>query len=216
MIRVLLVDDHEMFRQGLCRLLDSEDGIDVVGEADNGREAVECARELAPDVVVMDLTMPEMNGIDATVNLLRERPSAKVSILSMHAHARFVRESLGAGASGYLLKENAVSELIRAIRAVVEKEQVYLSPDVSHVVVDSFLKPSRSGGELAGIASLTEREREILQLVAEGFTSSQIADKLSVSVRTVENHRAGLTRKLRTRSLADLVKLAVREGLTPP
>ena len=216
-IRVLLVDDHMIFRQCMRHLLDQQTGIEVVGEAGDGRVAIDLVRQLSPDAVVIDVVMPSMNGIDATRLILKDRPEVRVIALSMHGHQHFVREVLSAGASAYLLKECAFSELVQAIRGAVERNEVYLSPDVSRVVFDGYLRaargeaPPRDEG-----ADLTPREREILQLIAEGGASREIAQLLGVSTRTVENHRANLMKKLRADSLAELVKYAVREGLTPP
>jgi DNA-binding NarL/FixJ family response regulator len=216
-IRVLLVDDHMIFRQCVRHLLGQQSGIDVVGEAEDGRVAVDLVRELSPDAVVMDMVMKSMNGIDAARLILSKNPGVKVIALSMHGHSRFVREALTAGVSAYLLKECAFSELVEAIRMAVERNQVYLSPGVSHVVVDGYLRTSRGEPQPRDdVDALTPREREILQLIAEGSTSREIAQLLSVSTRTVENHRANLMKKLRADSLAELVKYAVREGFTPP
>lgn len=212
--RVLLVDDHEIFLEGLRGLLEKQHDLEVVGEAADGRAAVDMARELSPHLVVMDITMPGLNGIEATRSIIADDPGVKVIALSMHSTRRFVAEVLKAGASGYLLKESAVAELIVAIRAVMSG-RAYLSPRITDVVVDDYMRhvPTDRG---ASFAALTRREREVLQLVAEGRTTKEIAALLHVSVKTIEAHRGQVMEKLRIHSVAGLTKFAVSEGLTPP
>ena len=214
-IDILLVDDHKIFREGVRNLLEKQADMKVVGEAEDGRTAVDLVRTLSPAVVVMDVTMPNLNGIDATRRILSKKPDVKVIALSMHAHRRLVREMLDAGASGYLLKECAFDELVQAIHLTVERNQIFLSSEISRMVVDNYLHPPRKG-EIPGIPVLTPKEREILQLIAEGDTSGQVAEILGMSVRTVEKHRLNIMRKLNLRSVAELVKYAIREGLTNP
>jgi DNA-binding NarL/FixJ family response regulator len=214
-IEIVLVDDHQMFRQGIRNLLEEQDGMAVVGEAGDGRTGITLVRELSPQAVVMDIGMRSMNGVDACRLMLRERPVLKVIALSMHGDLRIVRDMLSAGASGYLLKDCAFAELARAIRLAVESNAVYLSPEVSRPVVEGYVGHSRPA-HLPGTQELTPREREILQLIAEGSTSKQIAHSLGVSTKTVEKHRSNIARKLGANSLAELVKYAIREGLTPP
>jgi DNA-binding NarL/FixJ family response regulator len=214
-IEIVLVDDHQLFREGIRSLLNQQAGMTVVGEAEDGRAGISLVRELAPQVVILDVGMRSMNGIEACRWMLRERPSLKVIALSMHDNPRIVREMLSAGASGYLLKDSAFAELARAIRLACEKNQIYLSPEVSRPVVDGYLGHTRPA-EGQELQELTPREREILQLIAEGSTSGQIAEILGVSTKTVEKHRQNIAKRLGTSSLAELVKYAVREGMTPP
>ena len=221
-MRVLLADDHRIVREGLKSLLEAQDDMEVVAEAGDGRQALEMAAELEPDVVVMDVGMPQLNGIEATRRLMNDQPDTKVVALSMHSDRRYVAEALKAGASGYLLKDGAFEELISAIRAVVANK-VYLSPRVAGVVVDDYVR--RLPGEEGNVASptpeepnafhkLTVREREVLQLMAEGFATKEIAARLHVSVKTVETHRRQLMEKLQLYSVAEVTKYAIREGLT--
>lgn len=217
-IRVLLVDDHKIVREGLRALLASEPDIEVVAEAENGREAIERSRELSPDVIVMDLTMPEMNGLEATRRIYAENNDAKILALSMHSDKHFVQEAISAGARGYLLKDCASSELVVAIRAVAEK-RYYISPQLSGLLVDNLIngfKISNSGqAETRGESGrISLREREILQLIAEGKSTKEIAYQLELSVKTVETHRTNIMKKLDLFSVAELTKYAIRQGLT--
>lgn len=211
-IKILLADDHEIMRAGLRSLLDKEPGMEVVAEAENGRKAVQLARELSPDVVVIDVTMPDLNGIEATRQILSEVSAVKVLALSMHSDEQFVVEMLTAGASGYLLKDCAVDELCTAIRAVVAN-QTFLSSEIANVVVKDYLR-RLSIKDFSPGSVLTSREREVLQLVAEGKTSKKIASLLHVSVKTVEAHRQQIMDKLGIRSVAELTKYAIRKGIT--
>jgi DNA-binding NarL/FixJ family response regulator len=212
-IRVLLADDHKIVREGLMSLLEKEPDIDVVAMADNGRTAVQLAGELKPDVAVLDIAMPEMNGIEATRRISRDDPEIKVLALSMHSARRFVTEALSAGAKGYLLKDCAAEELVRAIRTVAGNE-TYLSPKVAGLIVKDYLKHSPET-TLSENSCLTNREREILQLIAEGESTKEIAFKIGVSIKTVETHRQQIMKKLNLHSVAELTRYAIREGLTP-
>ncbi|MDP1990544.1 MAG: response regulator transcription factor [Syntrophales bacterium] len=214
-IEMVLVDDHRLFREGVRNLLEQQADMTVVGEAEDGRTATDLVQTLSPTLVVMDVTMPDLNGINATRQILSAKPDIKVLALSMHAHRPLVREMLEAGASGYLLKECAFDELVQAIHSVVEKNQVYLSPKISQMVLEDYLRPPRKS-EMSGILTLTPSEREIAQLITEGKTSRQIAGSMGISVRTVEKHRLDIMRKLKIRTVAELVKYAIREGLTSP
>lgn len=214
-ISILLADDHAMFRDGIRTMLEQQAQMHVVGEAADGREAVKMARSLSPKAVIMDVTMPCLNGVDATHRIRAENSDIKVIALSMHAHRRLVHEMLEAGASGYLLKECAFQELIQAVHAVCERNQVYLSPEVAQVVVHDYLRTARDGAT-PNADPLTPKEREILQLVAEGCTNDNIAHILHMSGRTVEKHRAKIMEKLEIHRTAELVKYAIREGLTTP
>ncbi len=210
--RILLADDHRIMREGLLSLFEKEDDLEVVGEAENGRQAVRLARELAPDVVVMDVAMPDLNGIEATRQVLAELPATKVLALSMHKNKQFVIEILKAGASGYVLKDGAFDELVHAIRAVLAN-RFYLSPEVTGAVIDDavhFLPPEPGSASLR----LSSREREVLQLLAEGRSTRQIAQHLNISIKTVETHRQHIMQKLDLHSVAELTKYAIREGLT--
>jgi len=210
-VRVLLVDDHTVVREGLKALVDGELGLEVVGQAADGRAGVRLARELTPNVVVMDVVLPELNGIEATRQIRAELPETRVIALSMHSDRRYVVEMLRAGASGYLLKDCAFEELARALRTVAGGNH-YLGRGVTDVVVAAAV----GRGEGAGASpfdELTAREREVLQLVAEGDATRVIAAKLSVSIKTVESHRHRIMRKLGLHSVAELTRYAVREGL---
>ncbi|HUU09807.1 MAG TPA: response regulator transcription factor [Phycisphaerae bacterium] len=211
-LKILLVDDHQIIREGLRSLIEKERGMKVVGEAANGREAVRLARELAPDVVVMDVSMPDLNGIEATRQIASRVPAARVVALSMHSDRRFVAEMLRAGALGYLLKESAFDELARAVRAVAAGG-TYLSPAVAGDVVEGFVQGDRPPTGSV-VAALTPRQREVLQLVAEGWTTKRMAAHLHVSPKTIETHRLQVMQTLGIESVAELTKFAVREGLT--
>jgi len=219
-IRVMLADDHKIVREGLRSLLEDEADLRVIAEASDGRSAVELAREQTPDVIVMDIAMPQLNGVEATRQIINSVPRARVIALSMHSDRRFMSEMLRAGASGYLLKDAASEELIQAIRTVMDGK-IYLSPQITDVVVDDYLRRlPEDGGMYApaagrgAFAVLTAREREVLQLMAEGKATKQIAMILHVSIKTVETHRRQLMEKLDLHSVAELTKYAIREGLT--
>ena len=205
--RILLVDDHAVVRQGFKMLLDAQPDMEIVGEASNGREAVETAEALRPDVVVMDVAMPELNGIEATRRLTASTPHTRVIALSMHKDSVYVREILRAGARGYLLKDSGAEDLVSAIRAVAKGES-YLSPAVSNAVLDDYRKHVTNPIDL-----LTSREREVLQMLAEGKTNKEIAGVLNLSVYTVDAHRGRIMEKLNLHSINDLVRFAVRNGI---
>jgi two-component system response regulator NreC len=211
-IKVLLADDHVMMRGGLRMVLEQHAELAVVGEAEDGRETVRLVKKLSPDVVVMDIAMPDMNGIEATRQIVEERPDVKVIALSMHSDRHFVSEMLKAGATGYLLKQCAVDELITAIKTVL-KNQTYLSPCISGVVIDHFVRKTPKT-ESTAFSHLSDREREVLQLVAEGKTSKEIASQLNLSIKTVEAHRLNIMEKLNIHTVAELTKYAIREGLS--
>ncbi len=211
-IRVLIADDHQIVRQGLRTLLEREPDLKVVAEAEDGRFTVRKARELGPDVIIMDVAMPDLNGIEATRQIVTEMPQVKVIALSMYADRRFVVNMLKAGASGYLLKDCAYEELVRAIRAVLA-HKTYLSPGVTDIVVKDYVQGGPGQGASV-FSMLSPREREVLQLMSEGKTTNQIADSLHVSVKTIETHRQQVMHKLNIHSVAGLTKYAIREGLT--
>ena len=212
MIRVLLADDHKILRQGLRTLLEQEEDIHIVGEADNGRSSVKLAGELAPDVVIMDVAMPDLNGIDATRRITEVEPKSRVLALSMHSDSHYVKGMLQAGARGYILKDCAAEELTRAIRTVMAG-QVYVSPGVTGAIVDDYVR-QLSATEVNEAATLSHREREVLQLLAEGGSTANIAAELHLSVKTIETHRKRIMDKLGLRSIAELTKYAIREGIT--
>lgn len=212
MIRVLLVDDHELMREGLRSILERESDVEVVGEAASGRAAVELARTLAPDVVVMDVAMKDSNGIEATRQLRAAWPDIKVIALSSHSDSRYVNAMLDAGACGYVLKANAYDDLRRALGAA-QQGKSYLCPDVTENVVGASLgKPGREADPAQAL--LSPREKEVLQLLAEGQSSPEIGQRLYIATTTVETHRRNVMRKLGIHSVADLTKYAIREGLT--
>ena len=211
-IRIILADDHQIVRQGLRMLLEAEPDMMVIAEATNGREALRLAQELMPDVIIMDITMPELNGIEATRQILAGAPKIKVIALSMNADSPFVLNMLRSGVSGYLLKECSHGELVKAIR-IVMKGKTYLGPGISDIVIKNFLG-GWQGTDASVFSVLTTKEREVLQLMAEGKTTKEIAECLYVSVKTVESHRKQVMDKLGIRSIAGLTKYALREGLT--
>ena len=212
-IRILLADDHELFLSGLLALLEKEPDMEVVGEAKDGREACRKAQELAPDLVLMDISMPGLNGIEATRQIATDRGvGVKVVCLSMHTESRFVEAALKSGAAGYLLKDSEPRELVRAIR-VVMMGRTYISPAVAGTLVDA-LKDQRPLAGSSAFTLLTEREREVLQLLAEGHSTREIAEQLYMSPKTVATHREHLMNKLHIRSIAGLTKYAILEGLT--
>lgn len=209
-LRVLLADDHTLVRAGLRSLLQQMENVEVVAEAEDGRQVLAAVAEHRPDVVLMDISMSGMNGLEATLQLKRDRPEVRVIILSMHATEEYVLQALRAGASGYLLKDSAPLELALALQAVARGES-YLSPPVSRQVVESYVQ--RTGREAQPLAALTSRQREILQLIAEGNSTKEIASRLALSVKTVETHRSQLMERLGIRDVAGLVRYAIRHGL---
>lgn len=211
-LRILLADDHRMFANGLAALLEREPDLEVVGTEPDGREAVRTAIELEPDVVAMDLSMPGLSGIEATRQIVAERPEIKVLCLSMHRERQYLQAALEAGAAGYVLKDRSQQELVEGIRQVAAGE-IYLSPEMTAAAVDEYRK-NLVGHRAAIEPVLTAREREVLQLVAEGMSSREIADRLCISQRTVATHRRHLAEKLDIHSVAGLTKYAIRHGLT--
>jgi len=211
-MRILIADDHGIVREGLRSLIEKEPDMEVIGEAKDGMEAVELARQLAPDIIIMDISMPNLNGIEATRLILSENPRIKVIVLSIHVEGRVVKEILGAGAAGYVLKTYLFEELSRALRSVLVNGY-YLSPKVTNIVVGEYLDDSASM-QAGDKVNLTGREREILQLIAEGKTSKQIALISHISPKTVETHRRKLLDKIEASGVAELTKYAIREGIT--
>ncbi len=210
-VNIILADDHTLFREGLLSILNSELEFNVIAQADNGREVVKIARKLEVDVIVMDIAMPELNGIEATRQVLHDNPDLKVVALSMHSDRHFVNGMLKAGAKGYLLKDCAGSELIKAIREVLQ-DRYYISEEISTNVLNDYV--GKLVKEDDDSSELSAREREVLQLIAEGKPTQEIADTLFISIKTVEAHRAKIKVKLKLNSIPELTKYAIREGLT--
>lgn len=211
-LRILLADDHNILRDGMRLLLERQSGFAVVGEAADGRETVELAREHSPDVVVMDIAMPNMNGIEATRRIVEKQPDTGVVILSMHHDESYVIRSLKAGARAYLLKDALKTELIAAIRAVAAGRS-FFSPKISRILQEDYVEALNRKGVEDSYDLLTDREREILQLVAEGNTNKEIANSLNVSAYTVETHRTHILQKLNLHSVPELILYAVRKGV---
>ena len=211
-IRVLLADDHQLMRSGIRLMLEREADLSVVGEAGDGREAVALAKSLRPDVVVMDIGMANLNGIEAAQQMTGDRPEIAVVMLSMHSDESYVLRALKAGARGYLLKDSAEADLIKAVHAVAGGKS-FFSPAVSKVLLDDYVRKLRRSGTEDAYDLLTPREREILQLIAEGKSNKDIANLLNLSVYTVESHRANLMEKLNVRGLPELILYAVRKGI---
>lgn len=211
-VRVILADDHMIMREGLCALLVKQRDFQIVAEAADGRTAVRLTQEFLPDVVVMDVNMPDLNGIEATRQIITDNPGIKVIALSMYSDKQFIVEMLQAGASGYMLKDAAFEEILHAINCVV-KGQIYLSPNITTLVLKDYLQQS-SKVDYTAFSILTDREREVLQLIAEGKTTKEIASILNVSTKTIETHRQQIMKKLNVHSIAELTKYAIREGMT--
>jgi DNA-binding NarL/FixJ family response regulator len=212
MIRVILADDHNLVRQGICALLEKADDIDIVAQAENGQEAVDLSRNLDPDVLIMDINMPRLNGIQAAEQIKALGLNTRVVILSMHSDKTLVRQALRNGARGYLLKRSVMEELLLAVRAAYSGE-LYLSPAISDTVLTDYLAGQV---ELEGedvFDQLSAREREVLQLIAEGYTNKAIAQAMNISIKTVEKHRANLMVKLNVQDLAGLIRIAIKQGL---
>ncbi len=211
-IKILISDDHKIIREGLRSLIAQEPDMEIVAEAENGRIALDMVQQLSPDIIIMDVTMPDMNGIEATKKILTDCPQIKVIALSMHSDKRYVTEMLNAGAMGYLLKDCAFEELTHAIRTVIDN-RTYLSPGIAGIVIEDYIR-NLPLNRYSASTVLTSREREVLQLIAEGMTTKQIAARLNVSTKTIETHRRQIMDKLNIHSIAELTKFAIREGLT--
>lgn len=211
-ITILLVDDHNILRKGLAAVLNNEPDMEIVGEAKQGRDALDMVRQYKPDIAVMDITMPHLNGIDATSQICRESPDTRVLGLSMHGESKFVSRMLEAGAKGYLTKSCTPEELVNAVR-IVNNGKVYLSPKIATVVIQDYVSPDKSDSA-PSLDALSSREREVLQLFAEGKTTKQIAAMMHLSPKTIETHRSHIMEKLDIHSIAELTKFSLREGLT--
>jgi DNA-binding NarL/FixJ family response regulator len=211
-LRILIVDDHAVVRRGVRALLESHDGWVVCGEAITGRDAVEQCRRLAPDVVVMDLSLPDLNGLDATRQILKDAPQTEVLVLTMHHSEALARELLQAGARGYVLKSDADDNLVAAVDRL-RQHKPFLTPTVTEFVLDDYLRRGDTGHDDVSLTGVTSREREIIQLIAEGRSNKEAAATLGISVKTIESHRANIMRKLRLRSVGDLVRYAIRNKI---
>lgn len=217
-IRVVLADDHTLLRQGIRMLLEAQPDVLVIGEATNGREAVEAVRQLLPDVVLMDISMPELSGLEATRIIKKELPQTQIVILTMHETEEYIAQILQAGATGYVLKQAADHDLIEAVR-IASRGDTYLYPKIANRLVSDYLKRLEAGAPDeydAAYESLTQREREVLKFIAEGHTNKEIAEILTLSIKTVENHRYSLMNKLNAHDRGELVRYAIRVGLIHP
>lgn len=212
MVRILLVDDHDVVRRGLREQLSQQKGWEICGEASNGREAVKLALALAPDVAIIDLSMPDLNGLEATRQIRRELPRTEILIFTMHETEHLIREVLSAGARGYVLKSDAGRHLISAVEALSHRKP-FFTAKVSEALLDAYLKSGAKPDEASVFRTLTDREREIVQMLAEGKSNKEIANRLSISVKTVETHRATVMRKLNINSIVELVHYAIRNQL---
>lgn len=210
-IRILIVDDHTIVREGLRSLFENHQDMQIVGEADDGYKAVRIAGELRPDVVIMDIAMPHLNGIEATRRIIEQGLNTRVIALSMYADKRFVREMLKAGVSGYIVKDSAFDEIVHAVR-IVYQGKMYLSTEIVGMIAQEYVRCATS--HLSAAEVLSSREREILQQLCEGKTTKQIAAHLKISVKTVETYRSRIMKKLNTYTIPELIKYAVREGIT--
>jgi len=211
-VRILVADDHGVVRKGLRLILERHDGLEVIGEAADGREAVRLAEELSPDIVIMDVGMPQLNGIDATAQILHRNPRAGVIILSMHSDEGYIVRALSAGAKGYLLKDSAEEDLIQAVR-IVAQGRPFFSPRITQTLLDDYVRQLRQKGLQDSYDLLTEREKEVLQLISGGKSNKEVATILGLSVYTVETHRTNLMQKLNLHNTAEIVLYAVRKKI---
>lgn len=215
--RILIADDHEIFRSGVRAILSRQTDMEVIGEAYTGREAVEYSRTMKPDLVIMDIGMPELNGLDATRQILKEQPMTEVLVLTMHESDELIREVLATGARGYMLKSDAGRDLLTAVEAL-RRRKPYFTSKVSEMVLTGFLRrgPSLAEPEDVPRLRLTTRERQIVQLLAEGMSNKEVASALNIAVKTVETHRGRIMTKLGLKSLSELVRYAVRNQIVEP
>jgi DNA-binding NarL/FixJ family response regulator len=210
---VLLVDDHKLLRDGIRSVLEASGEFEVVAEGSDGREAIALAAEYQPEIILLDIWMPRLSGVDALPEIRRESPGSRIIMMSQHDTGSYVEMALRQGASGYIVKTSASTDLMAALRAAMD-HKCYLSPDIAHTVVESFANPS--GAPMSTFRSLTTREREVLQLIAEGLSSKEVATQLSISIRTVDSHRTALMAKIGIHKVTGLVRYAIREGLVAP
>ncbi|UCF91113.1 MAG: response regulator transcription factor [Desulfobacterales bacterium] len=211
-VTIVLADDHTIVRQGLAKLLEGEPHFKIVGEAENGREAVSQVEALRPDIVLMDIAMPLLNGIEATRQIKKFAPQTRVIILSMHSHDRYINELFGLGASGYLLKNSTGADIINAIHAAL-KGNTYLSPSISRRVIEDYISMKSKSSQDDLYSKLSDREREVFQMIAEGRSTREIADILCVSPSTVKTHRAKIMEKLQIDNISQLIQFAIRLGI---
>ena len=211
-ITVFLADDHTIVRQGLAKLLEEESNLQVVGEAENGREAVGKVEELKPDIVLMDIAMPMLNGIEATRQIRKVCPQTKIIILSMHSHDRYISELFGLGASGYLLKSSTGTDIIKAIHAAL-KGETYLSPSISHKVIENYISLKKTSPQEDLYNRLSNREREVFQMIAEGRSTKEISQILYVSPSTIKTHRSNIMEKLKMDNISQLIQFAIHLGI---
>jgi len=214
-VSILLADDHTIVRQGLASLLEEQRDLKVVGTANNGQVAVEKAMELKPDIIIMDIAMPRMNGIEAAKRIRKQLPKTKILVLSMYSHEHYIHELLETGVSGYLLKDSSGRDIIKAIYAAMNNE-TFLSPGISKKLVDTYLSPRKRFSKAERYKLLTNREREVFQLIAEGYTTRQIAEMLYVSISTIKSHRVNIMEKLRIKTPVKLIHFAIQLGLVDP
>lgn len=214
-VHILLADDHTIVRQGLALLLGEQKNLKIVGEAINGQDAVEKALVLNPDVIIMDIAMPRMNGIEAAKRIRKQLPKTKILILSMYSHEHYIHELLETGISGYLLKDSSGRDIIKAIHAAMNNE-TFLSPSISKKLVDTYLSPQKSSSRAERYKLLSNREREVFQLIAEGHSTRQVAEMLCVSISTIKSHRAKIMEKLGIGTPVKLVHFAIQLGLVDP
>jgi DNA-binding NarL/FixJ family response regulator len=214
-IRILIADDHTIVRQGLARLLEEQPDLKVIGEATNGQDAVDKTLELKPDIAILDIAMPRMNGIEAAKRIRKRLPETKIIILSMYSHEHYIDELLETGVSGYLLKDSSGRDIIKAIHAAL-KNETFLSPYISKKLIESYLTPKKNSLRTDRYKQLTNREREIFQLIAEGHTTRKIAEMLFISISTVKSHRNKILEKLEIDSSVKLVHFAIKLGLVDP
>lgn len=212
LITAVIADDHTIVREGLMKLLKEEDGIEVIGEAKDGREAVEIVQTLKPDIVIMDIAMPKLNGIEATRQIKQAKIETKIIILSMHDHGRYIRELLGLGVSGYLLKNAASKDIVKAVKSAI-KGDTYLSPSISSRVIEDYVGMNKQSLEEELYDTLSNREREVFQMVVEGSTTKKIAETLYVSPSTVKSHRSNIMEKLKMDNLSQLIQYAIQLGI---
>ena len=216
MIQVLLADDHALMRRGIRDLLEADDGIKIVGEAGDGREAIELTEKFRPDVLIIDLTMPELNGLDAIRQIRKELPEVELLVFSMHSSEELIREVFAAGARGYVLKSDAALYLVEAVKSLA-RHKPFFTPRISEAILNTLVSSAGNGRtEASGAGPLSSREREILQLLAENKTNKEIATRLGISVRTVETHRRSIMQKLNANSIVELVHYAIRNGIVQP